>query len=59
MPQEQFMKLKQQFLEVDIRDRELETILDYLNSKEDEITALKYILIETDEAGTQIISHTD
>lgn len=47
---EQFMKLKQQFLEVDIRDRELETILDYLNSKEDEITALKNILIETDEA---------
>ncbi|ELR16013.1 uncharacterized protein ACA1_222790 [Acanthamoeba castellanii str. Neff] len=48
---EQFMKLKQQFLEVDIRDRELETILDYLNSKEDEITALKNILIETDEAA--------
>lgn len=47
---EQFMKLKQQFLAVDIRDRELETILDYLNSKEDEITALKNILIETDEA---------
>ena len=54
------MKLKQQFLEVDIRDRELETIFDYLNSKEDEITALKNILIETDEAGMDIeiiISH--
>ncbi len=51
MVQEQFMKLKQQFLEADIRDRELETILEYLNSKEDEITALKHILIETDEAG--------
>jgi hypothetical protein len=52
MVQEQFMKLKQQFLEADIRDRELETIFEYLNSKEDEITALKNILIETDEAGT-------
>jgi hypothetical protein len=49
--QQHFNRLKQQYLAIDVRSRELETIQDY--AKVDEFAALKGVLIETDEAGTR------
>jgi len=46
-----FVKRKQQYQEADLKDRDLEALFDLIHSEDDEISILKNIRLETDEAG--------